>query len=166
MGDTSASSPNSHSLFYVSWGQVLVKVNHKLCELLHMDHVFWVVRTGVNDLCATSHLREGQRQFILPFKALTCNGSSVCSACLSAARSHNAGTAKPVSDSLTPASSLTFFTQALISSSTVFIKCVYGPAPYKSMESYIFSGSNEDHLALHMISGFECRFHRELEARR
>lgn len=37
----------------------------------------------------------------------TCRGCSFCKVCLSAAKSHNAGGAKPVSDSLMPVNSFT-----------------------------------------------------------
>lgn len=59
----------------------------------------------------------------------TCKGCSFCKVCLSAARSHSAGGARPVSDSLMPVSSLTRLMMVWISSSTVFIVFVYCPWP-------------------------------------
>ena len=50
--------------------------------------------------------------------------------CLSAVKSHKAGGAKPVSDSLIPATSLTRFKIACISSSVFLIGLSYGPQPF------------------------------------
>lgn len=59
----------------------------------------------------------------------TCKGCSFCNVCLSAAKSHNAGGAKPVSDSLIPVNSLTCLIIVCISSSTTFMVFVYWPWP-------------------------------------
>lgn len=52
-----------------------------------------------------------------------------CYTCLSAAKSHKAGGASPVSDSLIPVSSFTRFMIVWMSSSTVLIVFVYCPCP-------------------------------------
>lgn len=54
----------------------------------------------------------------------------LCKACLSAAKSHKAGAANPVSDSLIPLNSFTRFRHSSISVSNVLIELVYWPAPY------------------------------------
>ena len=72
-----------------------------------------------------SHFEGFQGNKLLP----TWRGSSVCSACLSAARSQRAGTARPVSDSFVPASSFTFFMAAVMSSSVCLMESLYGPVP-------------------------------------
>mmetsp|Transcript_7534 Transcript_7534/g.23689 ORF Transcript_7534/g.23689 Transcript_7534/m.23689 type:complete len:335 (-) Transcript_7534:185-1189(-) len=59
----------------------------------------------------------------------TCSGCSSCMACLSETRSHCDGMQRPVSESLMPMSSLTFFSCALMSSSHFFRESVYGPLP-------------------------------------
>ena len=45
----------------------------------------------------------------------TCNGCSLCKVCLSAARSHKAGAARPVSDSLMPKSIVNSFVYVKLS---------------------------------------------------
>merc|ERR1719410_3224865 len=55
----------------------------------------------------------------------TCRGCSDWRLCLSAARSHRAGGARPVSDSLMPASSLTLLVMSWMSVSTCFRALVY-----------------------------------------
>ena len=60
--------PNSHPFLYVSWCQVLVKVNHKLCELLNMNHVFRMIGISINNLSTPGNLegieeREGYKKF-------------------------------------------------------------------------------------------------------
>merc|ERR1719187_1613275 len=59
----------------------------------------------------------------------TCSGCSDWRLCLSAARSQRAGGARPVSDSLIPASSLTRLAISAISVSTAFRAFVYWPCP-------------------------------------
>jgi hypothetical protein len=63
----------------------------------------------------------------------TCRACSSCIICLSAARSHRLGGPSPVSDSLIPASSLTFLVAALMSSSAFLMSLVYGPTPCASI---------------------------------
>lgn len=65
----------------------------------------------------------------------TCKGCSFCNVCLSAAKSHNAGGANPVSDSLIPVNSLTLLMIVWISSSHDLIVLVYCPWPYKNYKS-------------------------------
>ena len=49
--------PNSHSFLYISWCQVLVKVNHKLCKLFNMNHVFRMIAISINDLSTPGNLK-------------------------------------------------------------------------------------------------------------
>mmetsp|Transcript_37154 Transcript_37154/g.93242 ORF Transcript_37154/g.93242 Transcript_37154/m.93242 type:complete len:293 (+) Transcript_37154:2770-3648(+) len=60
----------------------------------------------------------------------TCSGCSSCCICLSAARSHWLGWAKPVSDSRTPVSLLIFPTRSVSSLSMDLTLSAYGPSPY------------------------------------
>ena len=48
--------PNSHPFLYVSWCQVLVKVNHKLGKLFNMNNVFRMIGISINDLSAPGNL--------------------------------------------------------------------------------------------------------------
>lgn len=91
----------------------------------------------------------------------TCNGCSFCSVCLSAARSHKAGGAKPVSDSLMPVSSLTLLIIVWMSSSTVFMDFVYWPWPCTKFvrETWI---KRFVVVYLRMFSRVGCPLHREL----
>lgn len=61
----------------------------------------------------------------------TCNGCSFVSVCLSAAKSHSAGAAKPVSLSFMPVNSLTCLIAFWMSSSIVLILLWYWPWPWK-----------------------------------
>jgi hypothetical protein len=68
-------------------------------------------------------------------------------ACLSAAKSHNAGGARPVSDSLIPDNSLTRFNIVWTSSSVSLIALSYGPAPWNDL----FYIHVHEMMNLHMI---------------
>ena len=50
--------PDSHSLFNVSRGQILVQIDDKLCKLLHVDDIFRLLSVSVDDLGTTGHLLE------------------------------------------------------------------------------------------------------------
>mmetsp|Transcript_4719 Transcript_4719/g.7422 ORF Transcript_4719/g.7422 Transcript_4719/m.7422 type:complete len:214 (+) Transcript_4719:1175-1816(+) len=60
----------------------------------------------------------------------TCSGCSSCIACLSWVRSHWLGCDNPVSDSLMPHRSFTFFAMSFRSVSSVLMELEYGPRPY------------------------------------
>lgn len=62
-------------------------------------------------------------------KYRTCNGCSFCNVCLSAAKSHNAGAANPVSLSLMPVNSLTCLIAFWMSSSMALMLLWYCPCP-------------------------------------
>lgn len=68
--------------------------------------------------------------FFITTSKFTCIQYLLCKVCLSAARSHRAGGAKPVSDSLIPVSSLTRLRTFCMSSSTCFTALEYCPAPW------------------------------------
>lgn len=82
--------------------------------------------------CFTFIIYLGSSEFalIILVQRATCNGCSFCKVCLSAAKSHKAGGARPVSDSLIPVNSLTRLIIVCISSSTALILFVYCPWPY------------------------------------
>ncbi len=98
-----------------------------------------------NCLTLIIYLASSLPSLIIFVQRATCNGCSpkgeknnikfkqrndiLWSACLSAAKSHNAGGARPVSDSLIPDISLTRFNIVCTSSSVCFIALSYGPAP-------------------------------------
>lgn len=75
------------------------------------------------------YLASSVSALIILVQRATCNGCSFCKVCLSAARSHSAGAASPVSDSLIPVSSFTRFMMVGMSSSTAFMALVYCPCP-------------------------------------
>merc|ERR1719228_1205390 len=77
---------------------------------------------------STTNLANCFTLMILVHRA-TCNGCSDWRLCLSAARSHKAGGASPVSDSLIPASSFTLLDISTMSVSTAFSAFVYWPCP-------------------------------------
>merc|ERR1719228_1421647 len=62
-----------------------------------------------NCLTLMMYLGSSESALIILVHRATCKGCSDCKHCLSAARSHSAGGARPVSDSLIPASSFTRF---------------------------------------------------------
>jgi len=75
------------------------------------------------------YLASSLPSLIIFVQRATCSGCSLWRACLSAAKSHKAGGARPVSDSFMPDSSLTRFKIVWTSSSVCFIALSYGPAP-------------------------------------
>lgn len=60
-----------------------------------------------NCLTFIIYLGSSVSALIIFVQRATCKGCSFCNVCLSAAKSHKAGGAKPVSDSLIPVNSLT-----------------------------------------------------------
>lgn len=60
-----------------------------------------------NCLTLIMYLGSSVSALIIFVQRATCNGCSFCRVCLSAAKSHNAGGANPVSDSLIPVNSFT-----------------------------------------------------------
>mmetsp|Transcript_2875 Transcript_2875/g.6775 ORF Transcript_2875/g.6775 Transcript_2875/m.6775 type:complete len:214 (+) Transcript_2875:146-787(+) len=71
----------------------------------------------------------------------TCSGCSWPIICWSACRSHRAGTARPVSLSLTPTTSFTRFMIVFRSPSAAFSSSAYGPTPYVLSSSMSSSSS-------------------------
>lgn len=62
-----------------------------------------------NCLTFIIYFGSSESALIIFVQRATCNGCSFCNVCLSAAKSHKAGAAKPVSLSLIPVSSFTCF---------------------------------------------------------
>mmetsp|Transcript_11308 Transcript_11308/g.37391 ORF Transcript_11308/g.37391 Transcript_11308/m.37391 type:complete len:240 (-) Transcript_11308:135-854(-) len=81
----------------------------------------------------------------------TCNGCSSCIACLSWVRSHVLGCANPVSLSLMPQRSLTFFEMETKSSSNALMESEYGPRPYVLRSA--MSSSSRGMIFLSLSSG-------------
>merc|ERR1719466_326857 len=75
------------------------------------------------------YLGSSESALMILVHRATCNGCSDWRLCLSAARSHKAGGASPVSDSLIPASSFTLLDISTMSVSTAFSAFVYWPCP-------------------------------------
>merc|ERR1719347_2559594 len=83
-----------------------------------------------NCLTLIMYLGSSESALMILVHLATCKGCSDCKLCLSAAKSQSAGGAKPVSDSLIPANSLTRFVISCMSVSTCFKALVYCPCPY------------------------------------
>ena len=81
----------------------------------------------------------------------TCSGCSLWRVCLSAARSHRAGAAKPVSDSLMPVSSFTRLLTAVMSSSTCLIDLLYCPWPCWEDCLYLSQSKQRPGLITHVL---------------
>merc|ERR1719383_1463751 len=47
---------DSHSFFDICGCDTVRQIHHKLCKLLHVDDVFWIVCISINNLCAASNL--------------------------------------------------------------------------------------------------------------
>merc|ERR1719356_1035337 len=75
------------------------------------------------------YLGSSESALMILVHLATCSGCSDWRLCLSAARSHKAGGASPVSDSLIPASSFTRLDISTMSVSTAFRAFVYWPCP-------------------------------------
>merc|ERR1719427_64983 len=82
-----------------------------------------------NCLTLMMYLGSSESALIILVHLATCRGCSDCRDCLSAAKSQSAGGAKPVSDSLIPASSFTRLDMSVMSVSTAFRALVYWPCP-------------------------------------
>ena len=82
-----------------------------------------------NCLTLIMYFGESESELMIFVHRATCSGCSFSSVCLSAGRSHRAAGARPVSDSLMPVSSFTFFRIFWISSSTFLIDRAYWPVP-------------------------------------
>merc|ERR1719266_2034376 len=80
-----------------------------------------------NCLTFMMYLGSSESALMILVHRATCNGCSDWRLCLSAARSHKAGGASPVSDSLIPASSFTLLDISTMSVSTAFSAFVYWP---------------------------------------
>lgn len=48
--------PNAHSFFDVSRCNWIGQINYELCELLHIDNIFWIIWIGIDNFRASSHL--------------------------------------------------------------------------------------------------------------
>lgn len=83
-----------------------------------------------NCLTLIIYLGSSVSALIILVQRATWSGCSFCKVCLSAAKSHNAGGARPVSDSLIPVNSLTLFIMVCMSSSHVLMVFVYWPWPW------------------------------------
>lgn len=125
------SLPNTHSFFNICWWNSISKIDDKFSELFHIDYVFCIITTFVDYFCTTCYLQWlfTWRKISILFVDYSWRKSRLCSACLSAAKSHNAGGARPVSDSLIPDNSFTRFNIVWTSSSVCLIALSYGPAP-------------------------------------
>lgn len=89
-----------------------------------------------NCLTLMMYLGSSESALMILVQRATWSGCSFCRVCLSAAKSHRAGGASPVSDSFMPVSSLTRFIIVWMSSSTPLIDFVYCPWPW--IEKNIF----------------------------
>ena len=48
--------PDTHAFLNVGWRHLVAQIDNKFSKLLNIDDILWIVRVGVDDFRATSHL--------------------------------------------------------------------------------------------------------------